>query len=71
MVGGLCPRCGRHPIGCDCVPDPAMLDWQARVDAIGRRFRAGENVVSLDAHRRRRDWNRHARETWRGDDGAA
>ncbi len=70
MIDGLC-RCGRHPIECGCEPDPAMLEWSARVDAIGRRLRAGENVVSLAAHRRRREWNRVVRETWGGDDHAA
>lgn len=71
MDGDHCLRCGRPPIECGCDPDPALLNWQARVDAIGRRLRDGENVVSLDAHRRRRDWNRHVRDTWGGDDNAA
>jgi len=75
MIDGLC-RCGRHPIECGCDPDSAMLigpksDWSDRISAIGRRLRAGENVVSLDAYRRRREWNRHVRETWGGDDHAA
>lgn len=70
MTIELC-RCGRHPIECGCDPDPAMLDWPERVRAIGRRAYPLKNVVSLDAYRYRRDWNRQVRENWSGDDNAA
>ena len=64
MIDDLC-RCGRHRLDCACKPDPASLEWSTE-----RAYSHGKNVVSLSAHRRRRDWNRHIRKTWGGDDHA-
>ena len=60
-----CARCGRHRLDCACKPDPSP-EWSTE-----RAYSHGENVISLRDHRHRRDWNKHVRETWGGDDHAA